>query len=221
MLKSIVFAMAVLAISASAANLFVNPGFETPAINPSTYTTLSSGDTFLSGWTATGGCATNCILVLDSSYTEGPLTFLPHGGNQSLDMTGSFNTLVGGMSQTVMLNPGQQYRLGFYVGNQFDGNSSYPLSSSVHVLLNGALLGTGTTSGSTPNALTWTEHVLFFTPAVAANTIEFRNATPVVDNMAGLDDVSLDVAVAPVPEPASFALVGAALAIAGLIRGRR
>ena len=220
MWKLFALQLTLLTTTALSANLFLNPSFEVPVIGASTYTTLGSGDTFLTGWTVTGGCAASCVLVLRDSYTEGSLTFLPHSGNQSLDMTGSFNSLEGGISQTVLLTPGQQYRLGFYVGNQDNQSGAYPLGSSVDVLVNDVLLGTGTTSTSTQNALNWREHVFFFMPTVAANTFVFRNATPLADNMAGLDDVSLELAAAPVPEPATVTLTGAALLIAAMVRRR-
>src|SRR5689334_11779623 len=120
----ITFALTVAVSSLYAANLFLDPGFESLAISPSTFRQLGSGDTTnLPGWTVSGTtCGSNCVLILTSLYTEanaaiGTITFQAHGGNQSLDLTGGGNTVDGGVEQTVTLAPGTNYTMNFWVGN--------------------------------------------------------------------------------------------------------
>jgi hypothetical protein len=205
-----------------ASNLFLNPGFESPDILD-TSASLPSGSTELTGWTVTGGCGINCIAILDDAYAENAggriLEFHAHGGLQSVDLTGSGNTLVGGIAQTVTLHPGSLYNLSFWVGNMDDtAPFNYPLASSVQVLLDGNSLGVFTNSNNLTDETQWTRFSAQFTATLASHTIEFRNATPAGDNMAGLDDVSI----AAIPEPPAFALGGIGLiATAGLIRRAR
>ena len=110
---------ALFATSLFGANILLNFGFESPDISPSPYTMAGSGSNFITDWIVTGGtCGSNCVIVIDSAYTEGSLALLPHGGNQSLDITGGGNTFDGGVEQTVTLPPGTLYELSFWVGNQ-------------------------------------------------------------------------------------------------------
>ena len=155
----------------------------------------------------------------------GTLQFLPNGGNQSLDLTGAFNTLDGGVSQTVTLTTGLTYTISFFVGNMDNRANNYPSDSSVQVLNNGSSLGTFTNNVNTNNQTNWTQFSLNFPASTASNTIEFRNATGASDSFVGLDDVSIEVAgAAAVPEPGTFGLMGLAFAFAGfsfLRRARR
>jgi hypothetical protein len=212
--------IALLAVSLgclNGANLFVNSGFETPDILD-TSATLPSGSTDLTGWTLTGGCGLNCVAILDDAYTEDVggrlLEFRARTGQQSVDLTGSGNTLTGGISQAVALNPGFLYIITFWLGNM-DNTApfNYSLDSSIQVLVDGNSVGLFTNSNNLTDETQWTQFSAQFTATSASQTIEFRNATPGGDNMAGLDDVFVDQ-VAVVPEPSTFGLIGIALAAA-------
>lgn len=215
-------ALALCVSSGQAANLLLNPSFETQDVSPNTSAILATGSTFLTNWTVTGSaCTWNCVYLLDSSYTEnldiGLWTVPPVSGNQSVDITGSGNTVDGGIEQTVNLTPNVAHVLSFWVGNGDNRSVYFPNPSIIEVFVNMNSLGTFSNNNSTNNTTNWKQFSVTFTPSVASNTILFRNATPVGDNMAGLDDVSLEAT----PEPATYALVGGALAAALIGRKRR
>ena len=89
------------------------------------------------------------------------------------------------------------------------------------MLLNGVLLDTASNNNNSPNTVNWQQYAVKFTPTIMSNTITFRNATPNGDNMAGLDDVYLDVAQEAVPEPATMVLMGGSLLAIGFAKYRR
>ncbi|MEZ5399507.1 MAG: DUF642 domain-containing protein [Bryobacteraceae bacterium] len=200
------------------ANLISNPGFELSVMGGN-FQIVNTGDTFITDWNVSGAA----LLMLTSSYTEngGTLLFPSHSGDQHLDITGAGNTLLGQISQTVTTTPGIDYTLSFWVGNQDDADPVYPNASLISLYIDGSLVGTYGHSDDTPNQTTWREFVVNFKAASASTTIAFENATPTGDNMAGLDDVSLDVSAANVnaPEPGTFALAG--IALLGLAALRR
>ncbi|MFN7938178.1 MAG: hypothetical protein U0R19_32925 [Bryobacteraceae bacterium] len=206
-------ALAALSVNiGQAANLLLNPSFEAQ-VTPGTNAVLATGSTFLTNWTVTGSaCSGNCVFLLDSTYTEnidiGLWTTPAVSGDQSLDITGAGNTVDGGIEQTVTLNL-VPHVLSFWVGNGDNRSSFLPLPSTIEVFVNSISQGTFTNNDSTNNQTNWKQFSLTFTPNVAVNTIRFRNATPVGDNMAGLDDVFLE----ETPEPGTSALVGGALLV--------
>ena len=220
----LLYAFAIATSSLFGANILLNPGFENLPLG-STFNVLDAGNTTdLPAWTVTGtSCHTinNCVLVLRSDYTEpsnvGTILFQPHGGNQSIDLTGGGNTGDGGVEQIVNLTVGTLYNLSFWLGNQDDRASNYTAPSQVQVFVNGVSQGIFTNSSSTNNQLNWAQFSLSFTPTVTSNTIRFQNATASSDSEAGLDDVSLDVAGSAVPEPSSVILAASALCVLGLV----
>jgi len=199
------------------ANIIQNPGFETNAIFPDTFSILGTGDsTHLPGWVVTGsGCTTNCVLLLTNSYAEGSLQFFSHGGTQNLDLTGGGNTVDGGIQQTVSLTGGVNYSLSFWLGNMDNAANGYALASVLEVFLNGVTQGTFSNGNSTTNQTNWQQFTLNFTPGVSGNTtIRFVNATGSSDNYIGLDDVFLDATPRNgVPEPATAGMLGAGLVV--------
>jgi hypothetical protein len=207
------------------ANLFTNPGFEQNAIG-STFVVLGSGDsTSLPGWLTTGTCGGNCLLVLRDDYTEpsnaGTISFQPNGGTQSVDLTGSGNTLTGGLQQTVTLTPGLLYTLSFWLANMDNRASNYTLPSAAEVFINDVSQGTFTNAGTTNGFYTWAPFAFNFTASAASTTIRFSNATGLADNAAGLDDVFLDVASTDVPEPGTAGMLAIACAAAAVALRRR
>ena len=55
-----------------------------------------------------------------------------------MDLTGTSKTVTG-IAQTVATTPGTSYHLTFWVGNVYDPNGIYGVSSTVKVYLNGIL----------------------------------------------------------------------------------
>ena len=201
-----------IAAALAQANIITNGSFETNALAGTT-ALLGSGNTAsLPGWQVTGSCGGNCILILTSGYTEpqsgyGTITFQAQAGNQAIDITGSSNSLTGGLSQAVTTTAGNSYTLSFYVGNMDDGATSYTLPSSVQLLINGTSQGVFSNDNNTSHQVNWALQSVNFTASGASTTVAFVNATPVGDNYAGLDNVDLELN--PTPEPASGLLVGA------------
>lgn len=202
------------------ANILLNPSFETPVVGSGGFLQLGTGSSSLTDWIVTGAaCGTNCILILDTNYAEGSLTFNAQAGNQSLDLTGGYNTVDGGVQQTVNLATDTNYLLTFWVGNMDNRDSAYSSASAVQLVINGISIDTFTNSASTDNLINWAQFSFNFTPTQDSNAIQFVNATGANDNFAGLDNVSLDVASAGVPEPATFGIM--ALALGGIAAFRR
>jgi len=208
------------------ANLIVNPGFEEPVLRTGILSINSGNTGAVTGWTATGNCASTCGLLYRADYTiptnVGDIQFTPHGGLQSYDVTGNGNVGTSGVQQTVTLTPGILYTLSFWLSNMDNRASNYALASSIEVLINGQSFGVFSNNNSTNLSLNWLQVSFNFVPVIASNTILFSNATPVADYHAGLDDVFLDVAV---PEPGSLGMLLVGLAAATCLRkaqnGRR
>jgi hypothetical protein len=216
-----------------ASNLLINGGFETasPDAPAGFFTQLATGNSSVSGWAVTGsGCAANCVLLINNNYQEHSLSFDSHTGNNSLDLTGAGNTSDGGVMQNVNLNVGTSYTLSFWVGNM-DGSIDdfyyqyYQHPSTVGVYVDGLSLGTFTNSQADPIHTLWQQFSVNFTAANALTNILFVNATT-GDNLAGLDDVSLDrhVVIDPHninnPEPATLGLMGGVLILSAAFRRR-
>ena len=202
-------ALALATTASAAGNLIVNGDFESaPAPANGTFTQLFGGNTF-TGWTVTG----NDILLIDKNYVEGgTLFFNANSPNVAVDLTGAGNTSpLDGIFQSVATQVGKIYRLSFYVGNAapIGGNGGvYVLPSTVNLSINnGAIQGftnsstAGTSSGG--NGINFQQFTTTFTATGASTLIAFSNGTPVGDNYAGLDDVSLIA----VPEPATWAMM--------------
>lgn len=202
--------------TAAQANLLLNPGFEDPPLGTQ-YAAYDHGNS-IGGWLVFGtGLPTVAQLTIRADYQEyaGALSFSPHGGLVSLDMTGSGNRGANGVMQTVATTAGAAMALSFWVGNQDAAFGDYMLPSAVEVFVDSVSLGVFTNADNSSADVNWKAFSVQFDAASASTTIAFVNATPIGDNMAGLDDVSLT----EIPEPTSLLLFGAALT--GLLPLRR
>lgn len=201
---------------AAHANLLLNGGFEDPPLT-GVYAAYDHGQS-IGGWLVFGtGQPTVAQLTLRADYQEyaGTLSFSPHGGSVSLDMTGSGNRGANGVTQTVATTAGAAMALSFWLGNQDAAFGDYMLASAVEVFVDSVSVGVFSNADNNPADVNWKPFQLQFVAASSSTTIAFVNATPSGDNMAGLDDVVLTA----VPEPATALLLG--LAVAGLIPLRR
>lgn len=200
--------------SAPAANLIVNGGFETPDLSDGAFIQYFGGQSF-AGWTATGAD----IGIIDTNYVESGIRFNAGAGNQALDITGAGNTSpANGLFQSIATEAGRTYRLSFLLGNA-DGSANpvYLAPSLIGVSIDGGAETVFSNAAVTLQGVNWAMQTMTFTATGASTVVSFRNATPVGDNYAGIDDVS----VAAVPEPATWGLMLAGFGLVGCAMRRR
>lgn len=161
------------------------------------------------------------ILVLSNNYTEPlgttdqPLYFHALDGLQSLDLTGEGNQgTTNGIKQVVATTPGLVYELSFWVGHQ-DGSAPGYLGGpgGVALYVDGGLVLSAAASGNTPGDVSWTRFTHRLTATDTQTIIAFLNDTPVGNNYAGLDAVS----VVEVPEPSPILLLLTGLVAIGVL----
>ncbi|KND47246.1 MAG: hypothetical protein AB199_02350 [Parcubacteria bacterium C7867-004] len=211
--------LALAANARAATNLIVNGGFEAPLAGNGAYYQAFGGQD-IGGWTVTG----RDILLLDRNYTETGLVFNSAAGDQAADITGAGNTSEeDGLEQTVLVDPGQLYRLSFDVGNAapFGVNSwAYTLPSTVRLTFDDGdpgpvvFLTTGplefTNAIDNPSGSPGINFQRFSVDYLGTSTgqvkIRFFNGVG-NDNYVGLDNVVFEKVAAAVPEPSSWALM--------------
>lgn len=212
-LNKIVIGAIMIGAVASAQSAVVDGGFESLLTAPNLGPLLQNYGLGPVGTAWTN--SSNFVLAIDTTYTEGALSFVSQQGTKSLDLTGAANQGPVALSQTLALSAGQ-YMLSFYLGDINGGDTRYDLPSSVEVLFGGNSLGifTNSAGGATTN---WRQVLVPLTSDGVNNVLTFSTANLRLDNFTGLDNVSLNA----VPEPGSFALVLAALGVAGFAAKRR
>jgi hypothetical protein len=201
----------VVPLSASAAPI-LNGSFEqgafadTGAPNDGTMS-LPAGSTTIDNWTVT----TDTIAWIVSPNIWG---LAAQDGNLFLDLTNlEAGAPFGGVTQTIATTPGDNYILSFYLGS-YTARWGGPPS-----ILATAGTASQTCTNPTPTTQsTWTLCTVPFTAVSSMTAITLAGTTGF--NYIGLDNVSVTPAAAPVPEPSSILLLGAAAA--GLLaRARR
>lgn len=218
------------------ANLLVNGSFEAPVVPSSSFCGpyancegFVPGDN-IGGWWAVGkGGVAATVMVTNGSYTEPDNTFgttlhfTPADGNQAVDLTGEGNQgTTNGIKQTVLTIPGTVYQLSFMVGHQYSKADGYAGPSSVALWIDftgggSALQGFYSNNTDTVDDISWQQYFYTFEAISGSTTIAFLNATPVGNNYAGLDDVSL----VAVPEPAAAAALMTGGLLGALLLRRR
>jgi hypothetical protein len=192
------------------ANLLFNGGFERPNLTvPSD--TYPAGSTDIPGWLVTTFAPAQ-VSIMRSDFLDGDLTFLPHAGDQSLNLTGDLPGEAAGVEQTIKLEIGHQYDLTFWIGNQDNSIPKYSLDSTAALYINGDFISFYTNDRNNHDALNWKKFSYDFTATTNDTTIQFSNATLTFDAFTGLDGVDLeDVTGQSTPEPATMWLAGLSL----------
>jgi hypothetical protein len=205
-----------LAVPPMWANLLTNGGFEQPHVTGATSDSFAAGSTGITGWLVVPFAPADVSLIRDD-FTIGNLTFLPHSGSQSINLTGNISGEAAGVKQTVKLEAGDEYKLTFWVGNQDNSAANFALDATVGLTINNNLVDFYTNGHSSHHALNWQEFTYTFTASKVSTSIEFQNFTVPNEDYIGLDDANL-VDITPQassPEPATLWLAGMALLAGG------
>lgn len=201
-------------VTAGHANLLVNGSFETPAIAPASFFDFGvGGEPAGFAWTVT----TNTVDIVSNGWSGGTA----FDGVQWLDLVGFGTT--GGVEQTFVTTPGQQYTLSFaYANNPVTGvpgpfSADVAITSGAATLLNQSIShGTSTTSG-----LDWTPFSMTLAATGTSATLAFDETVGGPNGGIFLDAVSINAAPSSVPEPTTLILLATGLAAMLVLVRRR
>jgi hypothetical protein len=218
MLRTVLFAATGLQAATAVvhANLLVNGSFETPVIAPASFLDFGvGGEPAGFAWTVT----TNTVDIVSNGVFG--WTGTAFDDVQWLDLVGFGST--GGIKQTFVTTPGQQYTLLFAYGNNPGPGVPVPVSADVTVtsgantLLNQSIShGTSTTSN-----FEWTPFSMSFTASGTSASLAFDETVGGANGGVFLDAVSINPTTAPVPEPTAIILLATGLAALSLVRRRK
>ena len=202
-----IFACLILVFAASAAraNDIVNGSFETPLVPVGGFSNFISGSTGITGWTVVGPEAS----IVSTNYASLGFTFPAEDGKQWLDLTGDLSNRVEGVEQTFATTPDTTYSVSYFVGNQVNPGGPWGTTSTVDVLVDGALIQTATNSmGAGGTIQVWEQFTTSFLATSSSTTLEFLNEDPLSDNSNGLDNVVVTPgSVVSAPEPSTLLLL--------------
>ncbi len=192
MLKPILFGALMLApVSASAADLITNGGFEDPNVSNACCSTVPPDA--LPGWTVNFGN----VNVVNGTFSSSNGN-LAHEASQYLDLVGQGG--IGSISQVISTVAGQVYTLSFwYSHNLFAGLGSASASVSVDGLSDSVTHSTGSNAN-----LGWQLYSKNFTATGSSATLNFTNTAGAGNEGVFLDAVSISAAV---PEPSTWAMM--------------
>ena len=192
-MKSLLISFLAIAPLAAQANLVINGDFESGATG-----THAVGSSLLPGWKVIGKANQNVYLA-GNGYL-GVKT-------RSLDLSGTSDSAGSGVEQTIATVAGQTYNLSFDV---YTGGLKY--NGGVDFSVNGTRLGANLQGDEVGNTIKKYKYSFL---ATSTTTISFRDVTG--GWVTHIDNISLTAA--PVPEPASMAVLG--LGAMALIRRRK
>lgn len=179
------------------ADPFTNGSFESATISPISFTTLGSGSTAITNWIIGGSV----------DYIGG--YWQAANGSRSLDMNGNS---VGSISQTFDTIIGQEYFVNFALAGNPDSRGA---TGNPSVKIMRASFDSGYTSQyfdfEDLNAIRanmgWVEETFGFKALATSTTLKFESMIAGAYGPA-LDNVRVEFATAPVPEPGTMMLLG-------------
>jgi choice-of-anchor C domain-containing protein len=184
---------AMLSCTAARADLIVNGGFEDP-VTTGNGVLVSAGNTAITGWTVVAGS----VDVVNKSFLA------PFAGNQLLDLDG---VSPGTIEQSFATTAGTSYVLSFEYANNPIGSTN-PTTATLGLFGTGTLLSQGLThTGSSAGSMNYTLFTATFTADSASTRLRFTSTDP-GNSVNGIVLDAVSVNLAPVPEPASLALMG-------------
>lgn len=208
-LPAFVVGIAALGATTAEANLLVNGSFENGNFNAPSNVTMSLpvSSTAMSGWTTFND-------TLAWIGPGNPWGLTANDGTRFLDLTDlSAGAPFGGVRQTVATIAGASYVLSFDLGSStFWGR---PDSITASAAGTSATFTSPLTGGNND----WQHATMSFTAASESTTVQLLGAAAF--NYIGLDNVSLDLAAAPIPEPETWGLMLAGLAALGGVAKRK
>jgi hypothetical protein len=177
-----------LAIAAHGAGLTKNGSFEVPVVPVGGFQSFSNGQGF-SGWKVVG--APGNVAIVSGQFKQNGFSFPAKAGKQWLDLTGVSQTATG-VAQNFATTPGTAYTLTFWVGNVYDPQGIFGISSTVIVKVNGQRMYRATNSrGKGKTTQVWEKFVTTITATSSKTTIAFINGDPSSDTNNGLDAITL------------------------------
>lgn len=196
---------AALSLPTQAANLLTNASFENPGCAGNCI--LGGGSTFVTGWTT---------VLSGAEYFNAPaFGFAGVDGVMVVDLA-NFVFSAGGIQQSFVTAPGQQYTLSFYAGNSLSSGRTGTGDVRVQVGNVDVVLQTPVALSA---AIAWSLVSVDFVAQSSQTTLTFSNLQNANLHFALIDGIGVDVAA--VPEPGSWALVaGGLLGLAALGRRR-
>ena len=192
-MKRVLICLLAVAPLAAQANLVINGDFESGATG-----TYAVGSSLLPGWNVIGKAKQNVYLA-GNGYL-GVKT-------RSLDLSGTTDSPGSGVEQTIATVAGRTYNISFDV---YTGGLTY--NGGVDFSINGTKLGANLQGEEIKNTIKTYKYSFL---ATSTTTLSFRDVTG--GYVSHIDNVSMTAA--PVPEPASMAVLS--VGALALIRRRK